>query len=828
MPIVFSQIPKIYAYTTKEHQTKGWIKIGQTIRKSVDVRIKEQTQTSSPEIDTVIILFQTEAITSDGKMFTDHLIHKILTEKGIKRLSGEWFECTVDDLRNVILEIKTGRKLDSRKTLFDFALRPEQQEAVEITANYFRENPKSEENKAPHFLWNAKMRFGKTFTTYKLALEMGWTKILILTYKPVVSSAWKEDLENHIDFEGWKFIGKTDTFDVIDQSKPFVWFASFQDILGRDKSGNIKERLEAAHLIEWDCVVLDEYHFGSWKESARDLYAGETNKDLEKEFGDSEFDEEIMPLSVNHFLYLSGTPFRAVATGEFLEDQIYNWTYADEQRAKKNWDDTNTENPYNILPQIMLLTYELPDKVREVAVKSDQDGFSLNEFFKAEEIDGIATFHHENQVQQWLNIIRGQDLISSTVAGQENYTPPLPFKDLSLLEHLNHTFWFLPSVASCKAMSQLINKKNNTFYQDYTIIVCAGNEIGTGEKAFESVKKSIGSGLRTKSITLSCGKLTTGVSVPQWTGIFFLRDTSTPETYFQASFRVQTPWYLNHIESNSKDILKKICYVFDFSPNRALNLISEYNTRLNFNDTTKQEKKVQEFLNFLPVLCYDGSQMVELNATQLLDIALIGVASSMLAKRWQSPQMINVSDFVLGKLLENIELLASLENIEAFRNLSDNITKVITSEKDIKKLKKENLSLKDSELPQEKQDEQKENKGIKKDLKEKLLKFITRVPVFMYLTNHREATLKEVITDLEPDLFTRVTALKLRDFRTLCEIGVFNSSNLNSAIFAFRRYEEASLIYIGGKTLHDHDIVGGWDVELERNESNQVIDGIVA
>jgi hypothetical protein len=241
-----------------------------------------------------------------------------------------------------------------------------------------------------------------------------------------------------------------------------------------------------------------------------------------------------------------------MATGEFKEDQIYNWTYTDEQRARENWDASLGKNPYLILPKIQLLTYQLPDRIRDIAIRGDQDGFSLNEFFKAEEVKESGSlikkyvFKHQKEVQMWLNILRGQEKIVDET--YQNVNIPLPYTDARFLSNLNHTFWFLPSVASCKAMAELLRERQNNFYGEYEILVCAGTEAGIGEKALEPVKKAIGNGLKTKSITLSCGKLTTGVSVPQWGGIFFLRDTTSPETYFQAGFRVQTPWYLAGLE----------------------------------------------------------------------------------------------------------------------------------------------------------------------------------------------------------------------------------------------------------------------------------------
>lgn len=836
--------PKIYAYTTTQYRDtewngnksgKGLLKVGYT-EKDIAGRIWEQFPTKTPEKQPFEILLTEDAIDKNGHFFNDHLLHKKLTEKGFHRVNGEWFECTVKDVQNIILGIKKGIKISDNRNQ-DFALRPEQSEAVRVTAEYFKKYSKEREKKSPHFLWNAKMRFGKTFTSYELAREMGWKKIIVLTYKPAVQDAWKEDLNNHINFEGWQFIDRDNTFDQVDAKKPFVWFASFQDILGRDKDGKVKKRYDAAKKIDWDCVIIDEYHFGAWRDSAKDFYTGEIAKetDLDESIKLEQEIVEAFPLKSDHFLYLSGTPFRAVATGEFSEDQIFNWTYADEQRAKSEWDVRNGENPYLELPQIVMMTYQLPDKVREEIQKTGHNEFSLNEFFKAKEVIEKGkkkyVFEYENQVQQWLNIIRGQDQIFGNIAGQNNVKPPIPFEDVRLLSYLNHTFWFLPSVASCKAMKEMLLRANNVFYHDYNIKVSAGVEAGVGLEALKPVREAIGNGLKTKTITLSCGKLTTGVTIPAWSGIFFLRDTTSPETYFQAAFRVQSPWVLRNadgLDPKKKEILKPTCYIFDFAPTRALNLIAEYSGRLDLNDSRKAEQRVQEFLNFLPVLCYDGSSMQSLNAIELLDIAVTGVASTMLAKRWQSAQLIDVGNITLERLLNAPDILKALENIEAFRNLSKDISKVIASEKDIANLKKEKVEG-DLTKKEEKEltDKEKENKGFKKQLREKLLKFITRIPVFMYLTDFREETLKDVITDIEPELFIKVTGLTVRDFEKMCEIGVFNSSNINSAVFAFKRFEEYSLVYAGGKELKESDIIGGFDAKVRRDELNEVIEGVV-
>lgn len=837
--------PQIYAYTTSHYKTTSWqggrtgqglLKIGYTER-DVVTRIWQQFPTAMPEKQPFEVVHTEAALTNDNKFFRDGLVHKHLETKGVRRVNGEWFECTVEELKQALIEIKTGQKAKSRGRHQNFPMRPEQRKAVEVTADYFRqyhdEEGKTADKKAAHFLWNAKMRFGKTFTSYQLAKKMGWTRILVLTYKPAVVDAWREDLESHMDFDGWQFIGRDERYEDMDESRPIVWFASFQDILGRTAAGKIKLRYEAAHLIDWDCVILDEYHFGAWRDGAKELYDAE-EKDEEKDaVAAGEFSEETFPLSVKHYLYLSGTPFRALGSGEFLEDQIYNWTYADEQRAKESWDEKlDGPNPYAELPQLVLMTYQMPEAIREVALKGEQNEFDLNEFFRAEEVKGDLLdsggkrykFVHENAVQDWLHLIRGKYMPANPIAGTDHVKPPVPFEDVRLQQHLTHTFWFLPSVASCRAMAQLLAQPQNLFFHEYKVIVAAGADAGIGLAAIDPVRDAMARGIGTKTITLSCGKLTTGVSIAPWSGIFMLRNTTSPESYFQAAFRVQTPWYLTNkdgLDPHRKEVLKHKCYIFDFAPSRALNLIAEYNSQLDFNEANGTvEKKIEEFIKFLPVLCYDGFSMQPLNASELLDIAVSGTASTMLAKRWQSARMINVDNATLERILNNPALLAALEKIEAFRNLSQDLKKVISSEKALNQTKKEKGKL----TEKKEKAEEKENKGFKKLLREKLLQFVTRVPVFMYLTDYREATLRDVITNIEPQLFTRVTGLQVKDFQTLCEIGVFNSQVMNSAIFAFKRYEEASLTYAGGKELSQR--VGGFDTIINRTELHEVTEDI--
>jgi len=814
-------IPKIYAYKLKGVNThEGLLKIGYTCR-DVDQRVAEQLKTSKVQYE---IILDVSAMRNNGTVFTDHEVHHFLIKKGIKRESGEWFRCTKKDIEAAILSIKSGIVNEENRTL-NFKMRPEQNEAVNKTEYYFKQFIKDNPGKTPHFLWNAKMRFGKTFAAYQLATRMGWKKLLVLTFKPAVQSAWQEDLMFHIDFKGWQFISPDSlSFEEADENRPFVCFGSFQDYLGKNEVGGIKYKNEWVHEEKWDCVILDEYHYGAWRERAKELFESEEKEEKYQEGGGLDYyDENLMPITTSHYLYLSGTPFRAISSGEFIEEQIYNWTYSDEQKAKENWDD-DEDNPYEMLPRMVLLTYQLPDSIREIAMKGEYDEFDLNVFFSAEGDATSAKFKYEDEVQKWLDLIRGSFLettVDNLKLGAQK--PPMPFSDSRLLNILSHTFWFLPSVASCYAMNSLLKKRQNKFYYDYEIIVAAGTQAGIGVEALPPVFKAMDNPLNTKTITLSCGKLTTGVTVPPWTGIFMLRNSSSPETYFQAAFRVQSPWTIKNPDDKSPnkiEILKKECYVFDFAPDRALRQIADYSCRLNQNEKDP-EKKVAEFIHFLPILCYDGSSMKQIDAAGVLDIAMSGTTATLLAKRWESALLVNVDNDTLKRLMDNEKAMEALMNIEGFRSLNNDIEVIINKTNAIKKLKtkanERDLTKKEKEKLTE---AEKEYNSKRKQIQEKLIKFATRIPVFMYLTDYRERTLKDVITQLEPRLFKKVTGLSVKDFELLVSLGVFNSALMNDAVYKFKRYEDASLSYTG-INRHEGEEIGLYDTVLTSSEYEQ-------
>lgn len=820
--------PMIYAYEENNPLYEGLLKIGYT-EIDVETRVAQQYPTKRPDgIKPYKIVYRHSAMKNDGSSYTDHDVHRVLRKKKVTGVGGEWFRCTLNDIKSAIVAIETGTaNLENRTN--SFAMRPEQNDAVDKTIAYYNIAKQDSPNRSPKFLWNAKMRFGKTFASYQLAKKMNMTKILVLTFKPAVEAAWEEDLLTHTDFVGWQFICRGGmTYEQADLSKPIVCFGSFQDYLGTNENGGIKTKNEWVHTTNWDIVIFDEYHFGAWRDNAKKLFISEDEEDevdfdMEKyktDEADNAYNETFLPITTSYYLFLSGTPFRAINSGEFIEDQIYNWTYSDEQREKELWGE-KPNNPYAALSRMVMLTYRIPDAIQQIAKQGEFNEFDLNVFFSAKGKGASATFVYENEVQKWLDLIRGSYLpasIDDMKLGQDK-KPPMPYSDARLLNVLSHTFWFMPNVASCNAMYNLLMQKQNVFYHDYKINICAGTGAGIGVNALEPILKSMGNPLETKTITLSCGKLTTGVTVKPWTGIFMLRNLKSPETYFQAAFRVQSPWTVKK-ENGEYEIMKHECYVFDFALDRALRQISDYSCRLNI-DESNPEKKVAEFISFLPVLAYDGSSMKEINAQDILDIAMAGTSATLLAKRWESALLVNVDNETLARLMAHKNAMEALMKIEGFRSLNSDIETIINKSDSVKKAKKEKG---DTLTPKEKKElsaEEKEYKSMRKQIQEKLIKFATRVPVFMYLTDYRERSLKDVITQLEPGLFKKVTGLDVADFNLLVELNVFNASLMNDAIFKFKRYEDASLSYTG-IDRHVGEDVGGWDTVVKRTEYEQL------
>ena len=828
--------PRIYAYSIGDNAHKGLLKVGQTTR-DVKKRVAEQLKTAA--IRNYRIELDESAERDDGTVFTDHDVRAALVKRRFERTELEWMRCTIKDVKTVLAGLRAGRKFTGTHHE-TFVMRDEQRAAVNKTHAYFHSIWKEDMHAVPRFLWNAKMRFGKTFATYQLARKLGAKRVLVVTFKPAVEDAWQTDIESHVDFDGWQYVSRNSCRDPtkVSTKRPLVYFGSFQDLLGRDDAGNIKAKNEWVHKMKWDLVVFDEYHFGAWRETAKELFEGEEeaiareaakreyapglehmNEDLREL---SEEEVEFLPITTKAYLYLSGTPFKALATGEFIEEQIFNWTYTDEQRAKEEFLKKNPGqwNPYDALPQMRLLTYQMPDELLAIASAGEFDEFDLNAFFEASGERKKAQFKHKSDVQKWLDIIRGSYAPKAVEYIKTGTRPPFPYSDVRLLPYLQHSFWFLPNVAACHAMANLLAEKQNVYWRDYDVVVAAGASAGIGLDALPPVRKAIGGGFDTKTITLSCGKLTTGVTVPQWSSILMLRNLKSPETYFQAAFRVQSPWSIknpNGDDPNEQEVFKPVCFVFDFAPTRALRQLSEYGIGLSPNEPNP-ENAVRDLVSFLPVLAYDGANMTQIDAGGILDIAMAGTSATLLARKWESALLVNVDNDTLRRVLDNPEAMAAVERIEGWRALGDNaIETIINQSEEIKKLKNKAKS-KDLSAKEKKQltEEEKEFKFKRKLVQEKLIKFATRIPAFMYLTDFRENTLQDVITKIETDLFETVTGLTVKDFHLLVQLKVFNTEQMNQAVFAFRRYEDASLRYTGIESHEGLSHYGLYDTVVAR------------
>lgn len=842
--ILFPEKPearlRIYAWSPKNPSAdyEGLIKVGQTTRPNVNDRIQQSM--GQVQLDYEVHVDEL-AVREDGTPFSDRDVIRRLVDKGFEnpklRSSREWVRCAPEDVKSAVAEVVRGVALTTPRHE-TFPMRPEQRAAVEKTEAYFRSRWAEAPDAVPRFLWNAKMRFGKTFTAYQLAARLKARKVLVVTFKPAVADSWETDLISHVDFDRWQFRTAKSAGEgtLNDPDHPLVYFGSFQDLLGTDTMGRIKAKNEWLHQVEWDLVIFDEYHFGAWRDAAKELFEGEDKavrqKEFRHEFGreldtfETEMDElgsaesDFLPIKAKSYLYLSGTPFRALNSGEFIEEQIFNWTYTDEQRAKAEFARTRPDepNPYGALPEMRLLTYQMPDELIQVANDGEFDEFDLNTFFEARGEGDDAEFVHKSDVQKWLDILRGSHMPTQVDSLKMGSRPPQPYADARLLPYLQHSFWFLPNVGACHAMANLLAESHNTYWHEYQVLVVAGTRAGVGLKALPPVREAIGWGEDTKTITLSCGKLTTGVTVKQWSSILMLRNLSSPETYFQAAFRVQSPWAIRNPEGDDpkRELVKKpACYVFDFAPTRALRQIAEYGMGLQA-DGGNPEHAVQELVQFLPVLAYDGSRMTQVDAGGILDIAMAGTSATLLARKWESAILVNVDNTTLRKLMASEAAMEAIQRIEGFRALgADIIETVVNKSEAVREAKRTSGASATGKEKKKLTEEEKEYRSKRKEIQEKLIKFATRIPAFMYLTDYRENTLQDVITKLEPELFKTVTGLTVQDFELLVSVGVFNATHMNQAVFAFRRYEDSSLSYTGIGSHEGLRRIGLYDTVVE-------------
>lgn len=610
---------KIYAYTLPEVPShEGYIKIGETNRQ-VKQRIYEQVGTVglNPKI-----LFEKIAKRSDGSWFHDKSLHRFLQQNGIQKknfngYADEWFYFNGTLEKAEILTDKyINRDYDEvqiDKDHSDYSLRNEQRTAVQLTLDYYNSGQEPRE-----FLWNAKPRFGKTLTAYDFVRKINATNVLIVTNRPAIANSWFDDFKKFISWQelGMKFISETDALkdkalsrddfvefvNSTDHEKPSqITFISLQDLKGAKFAGGNYDKLQWVAQLNWDLLIIDESHEG-----------------VDTVKTDVAFDK----INRNFTLHLSGTPFKALANNKFNENQIFNWSYVDEQEAKANWDYTNGSNPYENLPTLSLFTYQMSKMIEERVSKGltlDDDrnvdfAFDLNEFFRVKE-DG--KFEYEESVKKFLdNLSSGK----------------FPFATEERRRELNHTFWLLPRVNSAKALERLL--KSHPVFGEYQIVLAAGDGISIdsdpnleeegqdfkrNEKSLDKVKKAISE--NEKTITLSVGQLTTGITIPEWSAVLMLNNIKSPSLYFQAAFRAQNPY---EFVQDGKLYRKENAYIFDFAPERTLLLFDEFANNLSSGSSKTGEErknKIKKLLNFFPVIGEDSEgTMHELDATEVLTI----------------------------------------------------------------------------------------------------------------------------------------------------------------------------------------------------------------
>lgn len=595
-------VPMIYAYTTPEiARHNGWTKIGYT-EQDVDKRLGQQTHTADIEYHEE---WRGNAVYDDGSgdTFKDTDFHAYLKKNGIERQIGtEWFKILGPASKQMFNDFRSNRGAIVDQILaVPYKLRKEQEAAVEKTIDYYNSHENGE------FLWNAKPRFGKTLSVYDFVKRIGAERVLIVTNRPAIANSWYDDYVTFAGFrETYYFATNTPALrekkysissdsDLIKGSVPYIEFESLQDIKGSIYLGGKYDKYKKLVETEWDVLVIDEAHEGV------DTYRTDVAFDhIKRKFT----------------LHLSGTPFKALANDKFPEDAIYNWTYADEQQAKQDWDSLNPgeTNPYGPLPKLNMFTYQMSEIIKdeleqgiEINGETEEYAFDLNEFFAT---DALGRFRHDSSVDKFLDALTSQE--------------KFPFSTEELRDEIRHSFWLLDRVDSAKALAKKLG--NHPVFSQYKIVLAAGdgklNEEDEARASLSKVRKAIAEFDR--SITLSVGQLTTGITVPEWTAVLMLSNVSSPSLYMQAAFRAQNPCLF---QKNGLYFRKQNAYVFDFDPARTLTIFEEFANDLSADTSSgrgsvqQREDNIRNLLNFFPVIGEDeNGKMVELDAAKVLSI----------------------------------------------------------------------------------------------------------------------------------------------------------------------------------------------------------------
>lgn len=654
-------VPKIYAYTTPEIvRHNGWTKIGYTEQPSVKKRIEQQTKTADVRFN---IEWQQEARYTDGsgEYFTDHNFHNYLERfEDIKREPNtEWFNIDGPTSQQLLWKFAARSYAHVQaKNKLTYILRREQQQAVDATYAYYQKCLQSGEKEKAEFLWNAKPRFGKTLTSYDFMRKMDARMVLIVTNRPAIANSWFDDFEKFIAWQtDYRFVSTTDSLkeratltreqfldaqleaEDKNQELRMVAFLSLQDLKGSVYFGGDIKKLRWIAENNWDLLIIDEAHEGV-----------DTHKT------DKAFDK----INRKFALHLSGTLFKAVAMGKFAQEQIFNWTFSDEQEAKDNWHE-ETLNPYACMPRMNMYTYQMSqiaiDKVNRGIDLSDDDktefAFDLNEFFKTNE---RGQFIHKNEVKKFLDALVEQE--------------KFPFSTPELRKELAHTFWLLERVDSAKALAKML--KEHPIFENYEIVLAAGDgrleedDATKSKSSFDKVREAIKS--HDKTITLSVGQLTTGVTIPEWTAVFMLSNMKSPAEYIQAAFRAQNPF---KFEKDGKLYQKENAYIFDFAPERTLMIFDEFANSLYSGTSggggTKSEREanIKRLLNFFAVFAEDqDGKMEQVDAAKVLTIPLKIKTEEVIRRGFMSNMLFSNIGVVFNAPKEVVEILNKMEPVK--------------------------------------------------------------------------------------------------------------------------------------------------------------------
>lgn len=598
----------IYVFRIPDAAHSDCLKIGETtiadgnitlppnssaLNKAAKDRIDQYTKTAG--ITYELLHTEIAIFVRNGKIgaVNDKAVHEVLLRSGIKRKefdkvngANEWFCCDLETAKRAIAAVKEGRNSlqghEITKEMSPIVFRPEQREAIDKTLKQFK--------KGNQMLWNAKMRFGKTLSALQVVKERGdFRRVLILTHRPVVDAGWFEDFGKiFYDNDEYAYGSKTngDTFVSLERRARrgecrYIYFASMQDLRGSELVGGNFDKNNDIFSTPWDLIIVDEAHEGTQTELGKAVM-----KELTKE--------------KTKVLRLSGTPFNLL--DDFKEEEIYTWDYVMEQRAKAQWDieHPGDHNPYAGLPRLNIYTYDLGRLMNEYA---DEDiAFNFREFFR---VNDSGEFVHRSHVQNFLDLLTKTDEESM-----------YPFANKRYRDIFRHTLWMVPGVKSAKALAAML--RNHPVFGLFEIVNVAGDgdEEEANEEALKKVTDAIGPDPdKTRTITLSCGRLTTGVSVKPWMGVFMLSGSfnTAASAYMQTIFRVQTPATIN-------GRVKEDCYVFDFAPDRTLKVLAEtakISTKAG-KQSSGERQQLGEFLNFCPIISIEGSQMKQLDTEHML------------------------------------------------------------------------------------------------------------------------------------------------------------------------------------------------------------------